>query len=422
MKKIITLLLVLNFMCVIIYAQDVSTTKSFSSINPVALNTVFYLSGKPGFPNDFTFNNDGTKMFVVGGFLEDKIVEYSLTTAFDIATATYAGEGKEYDISSQTASPLDITFDNSGSKMFIVDNTNDKIIEYWLTNSFDLTSVIRWFNHDVIGFMEYSPTSLTFNNDGTKMFIVGLSKDIIEEFTLTVAFDLSTAISNGKFERLYVGPEEGRPFDFTFNNDGTKMFVVGDEQNAVFEYSLTTAFDVSTASYAGDTDKFYIGDQLGITSNIGGINFNSDGTKMFIKGKYLIGVNTTRDAILEYSLTNPFDISGAEIVKVADAKSSFSVDGSATLVPKTTTGIEERKSIVDSNMISVYPNPIEKTLHIRLQTGDGLEEVQVYNLSGEKIMTSKESITGVDSLASGVYLLKVITKAGDVAFKKIIKE
>ena len=39
------------------------------------------------------------------------------------------------------------------------------------------------------------------------------------------------------------------PRDITFNIDGTKMYVIGSSGDDVNEYSLSTAYDVSTASY-----------------------------------------------------------------------------------------------------------------------------------------------------------------------------
>ena len=35
----------------------------------------------------------------------------------------------------------------------------------------------------------------------------------------------------------------------TFNSDGTKMYVVGAINDSVYQYTLTTGYDVSTASY-----------------------------------------------------------------------------------------------------------------------------------------------------------------------------
>ena len=36
----------------------------------------------------------------------------------------------------------------------------------------------------------------------------------------------------------------------TFNNDGTKMYVIGAIGKDVNEYNLSTGFDISTATYA----------------------------------------------------------------------------------------------------------------------------------------------------------------------------
>ena len=36
------------------------------------------------------------------------------------------------------------------------------------------------------------------------------------------------------------------------------MFIVGYQQDNVCEYNLTSAFDISTASYAGDAERFNV--------------------------------------------------------------------------------------------------------------------------------------------------------------------
>ena len=86
----------------------------------------------------------------------------------------------------------------------------------------------------------------------------------------------------------------------TFNNDGTKMFTVGDYYNRVYEYDLSSPFDVSSSSLSYTTDNYYT-----ITSqevHPREIKFNHDGTKMYISGE-------EGDDINEYTLSSPFDIS-----------------------------------------------------------------------------------------------------------------
>jgi len=156
---------------------------------------------------------------------------------------------------------------------------------------------------------ETFPTDVTFSSDGTKMFVVGSSGDAVYEYTLTTGFDVSTASFVDSFS---VAAQETSPTGVAFSSDGTKMFVVGFSGDDVNEYTLGTPFDVSTASFV---DSFSVTAQ-----DIAplGLAFSSDGAKMFVVGN--IG-----DAIYEYTLSTPFDVSTASFVD------SFSVTAQETL-------------------------------------------------------------------------------------------
>ena len=69
------------------------------------------------------------------------------------------------------------------------------------------------------------PTQAVFNNDGTKMFVVNHDgvKDI-DYYSLSTAFDLSTATLDGEYP---IGVKNIRANSIAFNNDGTRMFVAG---------------------------------------------------------------------------------------------------------------------------------------------------------------------------------------------------
>ena len=66
---------------------------------------------------------------------------------------------------------------------------------------------------------------MAFSNDGTKMFVVGTREDAINQYTLSTAFDLSTA----NFTTA-ISSQDTDPAGMTFSNDGAKMFVVGESQ------------------------------------------------------------------------------------------------------------------------------------------------------------------------------------------------
>jgi hypothetical protein len=107
------------------------------------------------------------------------------------------------------------------------------------------------------------------------MFIVGTTGDSVYEYALTTGFDVSTASYSQSFS---VTAQEPTPQGLAFSTDGTKMFITGYTNDNVNEYALTTGFDVSTASF---TDSFSIAAQEDLAR---GLAFNTDGTKMFVVG------------------------------------------------------------------------------------------------------------------------------------------
>ena len=104
------------------------------------------------------------------------------------------------------------------------------------------------------------------------MYVVGRSSDKVHQYSLTTAYDLSTAsYANKEFS---VASQETNPAEVRFNNDGTRMFVVGYGSDYVNQYDLSTAYDVSTASY--NNVRFSVTSQ---EISPYGLHFNNDGTQ-----------------------------------------------------------------------------------------------------------------------------------------------
>ena len=69
------------------------------------------------------------------------------------------------------------------------------------------------------------------------MFMLGQGQDLVNEYVLTTGFDLSTA----SFTRsLDINPQEAQPYGLAFNNDGTKMYITGWAGDDINQYTLTT--------------------------------------------------------------------------------------------------------------------------------------------------------------------------------------
>ena len=170
---------------------------------------------------------------------------------FDVSTAVYT---QEYYVRSSdngyVLTPNSIKFNNDGTKMFILDafgNNSAKVKAYQLTTAFDISTASYLHDFDVAA-QDNNPTSMAFNNDGTKMFMTGRQNSHVNEYNLSTAFDIQTASFTGNSERFDLQSQEDDPTALTFNNDGTKMYVIGYDDE-IYQYSLSTAFDVSTASF-----------------------------------------------------------------------------------------------------------------------------------------------------------------------------
>ena len=182
-------------------------------------------------PNGFTFNNDGTKMFVTG-HKGDDVNEYILSTAWDVSTASFVDS-----FSYQTEDPdgRDVKFNQDGTKMFVLGKSNDKVCEYTLSIGFDVSSTVTFIDC-TSELREDEPDDLEFSPDGTKMFVIGNIEDDVNEYTLSTGFDVSTASFVDSYS---VSSQEDTPTGLAFTYDGTKMFVTGWENDTIIEYTLS---------------------------------------------------------------------------------------------------------------------------------------------------------------------------------------
>ena len=222
-------------------------------------------------PQGMWMNPVGTKLFLVG-FSTDKVYEYDLSTADDVSTASYTNVSLS--ISSQESYPTGLCFSPDGYNMYVVGRSSDKVHQYSLTTAYDLSTASYANKEFSVASQEINPGEVRFNNDGTRMFVVGYSSDYVNQYDLTTAYDVSTASYNNV--RFSVTSQEVSPYALHFNNDGTKMYMAGSSADDVFEYDLTTGFDVSTASY---NDVKSPGTNVG--PNPRAIFVNNDGTKFY---------------------------------------------------------------------------------------------------------------------------------------------
>ena len=212
---------------------------------------------------------------------------FTLAFGIDISQAVY--DNKSFSVASQTTSPFGIRFNTAGTKMYILGTNNpSSVYQYSLTSSWNVNTA----SYDNVSFrvdqQNTYPRSIAFNYNGSKMYMVGTNNpDSVYQYSLSSGWNLNTAsYDNVSFS---VASQDPAPDGLAFNADGTKMYIVGQSNNRVFQYSLSTPFDISTASYDDAS--------LDVTSQDGspcGITFKPDDSKMYIIGY-------AADAVYQYS-------------------------------------------------------------------------------------------------------------------------
>ena len=157
---------------------------------------------------------------------------------------------------------------------------------------------------------------VTLSNDGKKMFTIDTVADDVFEYTLSTPYDISTAVFAHSFSLNE--DSSSRPFSVRFNNDGSKMFIAGRAEEKVFEYSLSRKFDISSATYTGN---FIDVSAQVANGKLFGLAFSPDGTMMFVNEL----TDGTGDHLHQYSLNKSFDLSGgANFIRSADLETQTS--------------------------------------------------------------------------------------------------
>jgi hypothetical protein len=270
-----------------------------ASYDSKSFNTGYSSSG------DIVFKPDGTKMYhQTGTFNADSIYEYTLSTAWDISTASSTGQSFNlYAASFSSRSPQGLEISSDGTKLYSLDDDLNAIYQLDMSTAYDLSTVsynsVAKTGLDTDG--AASAKGFCIGSSGTKLYIVDAVDDLVYQYTLSTAWNISTASYDSITCDISGLSADPFPTSIRFNNAGTKFFILSTETDAIHLFSLSTAWDLSTASSDGTSWTI----TQPASPNTTGFNFGDSGEKFYI----IDGSNNTYYQFSSVSRTQTLDLS-----------------------------------------------------------------------------------------------------------------
>lgn len=205
--------------------------RNLSTRFDINTNSVFYTTNTDAtstFQNYVVdFKPDGSKVLLDNNN-ETKVVQYDLSEPFDIRTRS---NPTTIDVGNEDVMGALIV--NNGNTMYVSLRTTDKQLQYDLSTKWDISTASLDASFNLLN----DANTITTNNDGTKGYVQRSVDGKIKRFSLSTPFDFTTQSQD------YTDSTDGSTtFTIRFSPDGTRYFEF-DRDNKINQFDLTTPFD-----------------------------------------------------------------------------------------------------------------------------------------------------------------------------------
>ena len=236
---------------------------------------------------DVAISPDGTKLFTLERIhsTNARLKQQTLSTAYDISTHGTTVSSLDTNIFLPSGQAYGFAFGDSGNKLYL-GNVLAEVCQINLGAAWELgqgRTVVQTI--DVGG----RCNGIFWKPDGTVFYWADDMNNRLYSSTVSTAWDLSTITSTNTSVALDTTStiNEGAPWDLHISNDGLKLYICGAVNDKVWQYNLSTAWDIT--SFSGAANKV-----LNVTSQETaptGIDFSSNGTHLYVAGTYDDGVD-----------------------------------------------------------------------------------------------------------------------------------
>ncbi len=227
--------------------------------------------------------DDTTKMPLAFGTFTGDVGFNNTESFYDLANSNYKNA---FYNPTQASGPKDIFFKTDGTKLYVLDDGNNAIYQYALSTAYDVTTATYENKSLSVASQDAIPYGLHFKDDGTRVFIVGVGSGNLHQYNLSSAWDISTASFSST---ATIGSS---PVALFFRGTGTQVFI--QRGASLYRYPLSSAWDISTL---GSTDQ---NTSLDVDR---GMEMSPDGTKIFVTD------TNAGEIVRQYNLSSAWDLS-----------------------------------------------------------------------------------------------------------------
>ena len=230
---------------------------------------------------------------------------YDLKDAY--ADNNYYTKSVEFNEDMRTYNAL--TFSPDGLRAWQISKNRDELFEYALSSAWDVSTMNINYTKQAVqlrGYIAEIVKDMAFNNDGTKMYFASGGNEPTSSYHKLVQVDLGTAYEpttiDGSSVSYLTAVHPTAPHThvegFCFSANGSYLYITEDGVDDIFQFTLSTPWDITTASYTAIKES---------TGNLYGLNISSDGSNMYLM--YTNGASHTIDSTLKQcTMSTPYDI------------------------------------------------------------------------------------------------------------------
>lgn len=236
-----------------------------------------------------------------------------------------------------------------------------------------------------------SPQAMCFGALGYKAWVAAGSA--VFQYELTTPYDITTAVYHGKWKSL--SGTLSSIYGMAISTDGTAFFAFSNQANdTVYQFTLSDKFDIETATYAS---KSLNGFGFSLP---GGMAFNAAGTRLFVSGY--------TNSLRRYDLSTAWDLATASFVSATTILGNptgiaFSADGSILFVASANGTVYAYSSNYTTSLFFIelasLGSPMSSSISDILIAPDGssLQAINVFGTMKRFDMPTANSLSGIVS-------------------------